>query len=298
MGSTGPDRPGVDTAAAEGRAGLGGLLALYAQSFRLLRRSRHLRISLLFWTVLGLGLIEAFAVGVAALDSTRSAVIAAVTAALWWLFISIVLAGGAPMLRTPDGALIEYLGVPNGLTSLRAYSCYPLLLCATLSLPDDVGLILWASIGGLAGMLDAVDGYIARRVGPLTELGRALDPAGDALFFSMAAIGNYALGVIPGWLGGLMLVRYLAPLLATPVVFLARRRPELVYTEWGRRNTLLTGVVLFACLLVRIFHGPVGLVAIALGIPLLATTTLLHFADLGRRAWRAPVVRERRRLGD
>src|SRR4029077_13911903 len=183
-----------------------------------------------------------------------------------------------------------------GLTALRAWSCLPLFLCATVSLPDDTGLILWCSIGGPVGLLDMVDGYIARRVGPITELGRALDPAGDALFFAMAAVGCQRLGIVPGWLTGLLLFRYLGPLLGTPIVFLARRRPELSFTEWGRRNTLYTGVVLFTLMWVRIAHGPVDAVALALGIPLLATTTLLHFVALARRAWEAPVVREPRRL--
>ncbi|HEV3123054.1 MAG TPA: CDP-alcohol phosphatidyltransferase family protein [Candidatus Dormibacteraeota bacterium] len=295
MGET---RSGGDTggpALVEGRAGLRGLLQLYAESLVRLRGGRHLRCSLVFWTGLGLVLIEAFAVGVAQMDSRRSAVVAAGIAALWWLLISSVLVGGISLLRTPDGARIDYIGVPNGLTALRAWSCYPLLLCATLTLPGQVGLILWCSIGAPAGLLDMVDGYIARRVGPLTELGRALDPAGDALFFSMAALGNFALGIVPGWLGGLMLVRYVGPLVATPVVFLARRRPELVYTEWGRRNTLATGVVLFVCMWVRIFSGPVSLVALLVGAPLLGTTTILHFAALARRAYLAPVVREGRR---
>jgi phosphatidylglycerophosphate synthase len=123
----------------------------------------------------------------------------------------------------------------------------------------------------------------------------ALDPAGDAVFFATAAVGNIELGIIPGWLGALMLVRYVGPLLATPIVFAARRRPELVHTVWGRRNTLYTGVVLFVCLIVRLADGPVDAVALGLGAPLLGTTTVLHFIGLGMRAYAAPIVRERRR---
>src|SRR5438309_544959 len=130
-----------------------------------------------------------------------------------------------------------------------------------------------------------------------TELGRALDPAMDSLFFGTAAIGSTLLGIIPRWLMALLLFRYLAPLLATPIVFLARRRPELVYTVWGRRNTALTGVAFFVLMLVRAFYGPVDAVAIALGVPLLATTTVLHFVALAERTYHAPLVRERRRPG-
>jgi len=279
----------------EGRAGFGGLVELYAESFARLRGSGRLRLSLLFWSGLGLVVAEGFTVGVARVHSPRTAVVAGLCGLGWWLIVSAVLAGGAPLLRTPGGSLIEYYGVPNGLSALRAWLCLPLILCAILPLPDNLGLILWLSIGAPVGLLDAVDGYIARRVGPITQLGRAIDPGGDSLFFTMAAIGNWRLGICPGWLASLILVRYVAPLLGTPIVFLARRRPELVYTEWGRRNTLATGVVLFVLMWFRLFGGPLSAVALGFGVPLLGATTLLHFAALARRAWLAPVVRERRR---
>lgn len=282
--------PGV----VEGRTGLAGFLALYAESVRRVRHSPRLRRSLTTWTLVGLVAAEAFAVGVAQLVSPSVALAAAAATAGWWALVSAVLLGGAVMLRRPGGELVDVYGVPNGLTALRAYSCAPLILCATLPLGDDRGLVLWIVVGGAAGMLDAVDGWIARRWGPVTELGRALDPAGDALFFAVAAVGNWKLGIVPGWLAALMLVRYLGPLLGTPVVFLARRRPDLVHTEWGRRNTLLTGVVLFVCMLVRVSHGPVDAVALALGVPLLGGTTLLHAVSLGRRILEAPVVRPQR----
>jgi hypothetical protein len=99
---------------------------------------------------------------------------------------------------------------------------------------------------------------------------------------------------MPFWLMVFIYVRYLGPLLATPVVLLARRRPELVHTPWGRRNTLYIGVVVFTLMWVKIAGGPVDGVALAMGIPLVVVTALLHFWQLAVRAYRAPVVREKR----
>ena len=65
-------------------------------------------------------------------------------------------------------------------------------------------------------MLDAVDGIVARRYGPVTVLGKAMDPFGDALFFLAAALGCYLLGIVPLWLAALIAFRYAAPVLATP----------------------------------------------------------------------------------
>ncbi len=107
----------------------------------------------------------------------------------------------------------------------------------TLSLPGRLALALWAGIGGSVGLLDAVDGFIARRYGPVTVLGKAMDPFGDALYFVVGAIGCCTLGIAPLWLAILVVARYAGPVLLTPLVLLTGRRPELVYTVWGRRNT-------------------------------------------------------------
>jgi phosphatidylglycerophosphate synthase len=273
------------------RSGLGALVALYGEAIDLLRVSPALRRSLARWLTAGLVFTEAYAIGVAQLVSVRAAVLAAIGAALWWLFIAVVLVGGATLLRTfPDGRRIDYYGWPNGLTALRAWSTLPLLLTAALPLHGDLGFALWCSTGGPLAMLDAVDGVIARRVGPLTELGRALDPAGDALFFALAGVGGALVGVLPWWLCGLIVLRYVGPLLATPIVFLSHRRPELGHTPWGRRNTIAVGWVFFTLMWVRLFHGPVDVVAVILGVPFVGGTLVLYVADLIRRTREARVV--------
>ena len=205
-----------------------------------------------------------------------------------WLVVALVMAGGAAMLVRPDGSRVDVYGVPNGLSAIRDWLCPPLLLCTAWSLPDRLGLILWIFIGGSVGMLDAVDGWVARRWGPVTQLGKAIDPATDALFFSVGAVGSVWLGIFAWWLAVLIVVRYIGPLLLTPVVFLLRRRPELVRTNWGRYSTMLTGLVLFVCMLVKVWGGPVTLANLVVGLPLLVPTTLLHFRALIERVVSAP----------
>ena len=60
---------------------------------------------------------------------------------------------------------------------------------------------------------------------------------------------------------------------------------------WGRRNTGLTGLVLFVLFWVRLFGGPVGIVALIIAIPTLMPTVLLHFAALMRRVAESPRAR-------
>jgi cardiolipin synthase len=266
-------------------AGLGDLIG---EAFALLGRSRRLRRSLWWWLAVGLVLSEAFTVPLALLHDHSAVVPLALGAAGWWAIVSLFLVLGAPLLRTPDGARIERYGIPNGLSAIRAWFSFPLILCATLSLPGSIGLYLWCAIGGSTGMLDFVDGWIARRFGPITALGKALDPAMDVLFFAMAAVGNWLLGIAPGWLAAGILFRYLGPFLGTPFIFLAGKRPELVHTVWGRRNTAAIGLVLFVLMIVRLTGGPVNTVALAIALPLLVPTFVLHCIALVRRTVEAP----------
>ncbi len=265
-----------------------GLGSLVRESLSLIRGSSSLRRSLLFWLTTGLVLSEAFTIPVAALHDRHAVVPLALGAAGAWAVASLFLVAGAPLLRTPDGMRVDTYGLPNGLSAIRAWLCFPLILTAALSLPGSAGLYIWCAVGGATGMLDFVDGYIARRWGPVTALGKAIDPAMDAVFFAMAAVGNWLLGIAPGWLAAGILVRYMGPFLFTPFVFLAGKRPELVHTTWGRRNTAAIGLVLFILMIVRLTGGPVNAVALGISIPLLVPTFVLHSIALIQRTLEAP----------
>jgi len=269
------------------RAGLGSLVR---EAFALLGASRRLRRSLYLWVGIGLALTEGFTIPVAALHDGASIVPLALGAAGAWAVASLFLVGGTPLLRTADGTRVDHYGLPNGISAIRAWLSFPLMLCAVLTLPGSLSLYLWCSVGGAAGMLDFVDGYVARRFGPLTELGKALDPAMDVLFFGLAAVGGWLVGVAPGWLAAGILIRYFGPFLLTPFIFLAGRRPELVHTVWGRRNTAAIGLVLFILMIVRLSAGPVNTVALIIAPPLLLPTLALHSIALVRRTAEAPRV--------
>jgi phosphatidylglycerophosphate synthase len=241
--------------------------------------------------VLGLLLGEALTVDVALVHGHGTITLAVIATAVWWVAVTIGVIGGAALLRTPDGTSVDRYGIPNGLTAIRGYACIPVLFLGTLTLPGRLGLALWGAVGGSVGLLDAVDGFIARRYGPVTVLGKAMDPFGDALYFVVGAIGSCALGILPLWLAILIVVRYAGPVVLTPIVLLTGRRPELVYTVWGRRNTLFTGIVIFTLYIVRLFSGPVEIIALIIALPTLVPTALLHFVALFRRVAESPRAR-------
>ena len=74
-----------------------------------------------------------------------------------------------------------------------------------LLVEDDVTLAAW--IVFIVGWTDWVDGYLARRLGQVSELGKVLDPVADRLLIASAVIGGLIAGVLPAWLGWGLIAR-------------------------------------------------------------------------------------------
>ncbi len=74
-----------------------------------------------------------------------------------------------------------------------------------LLVEDDVTLAAW--IVFIIGWTDWVDGYLARRLGQVSELGKVLDPVADRLLIASAIIGGLIAGVLPAWLGWGLIAR-------------------------------------------------------------------------------------------
>lgn len=59
----------------------------------------------------------------------------------------------------------------------------------------------------IAGMTDALDGFLAKRFGWQSKLGGLLDPAADKLLMVTAFVTLWAAGYVPGWLLVVVVVR-------------------------------------------------------------------------------------------
>ena len=94
--------------------------------------------------------------------------------------------------------LSQVFSVPNILTFLRIL-LVPILVVVLLTKFDGkefVGLGLFL----LAALTDFLDGFIARRWGLVTRLGKLLDPAADKILTSAAFISLVELGRAPAWI--------------------------------------------------------------------------------------------------
>lgn len=92
------------------------------------------------------------------------------------------------------------LTVPNIITAIRLL-CVPLFLWMLLRGPGHRGWYPAGLLLGGLGATDGVDGFIARRFGQVSTLGKVLDPIADRLLLAAAALSIIALGAVPLWVG-------------------------------------------------------------------------------------------------
>ncbi|HOB61533.1 MAG TPA: CDP-alcohol phosphatidyltransferase family protein [Candidatus Competibacteraceae bacterium] len=92
--------------------------------------------------------------------------------------------------------------IPNLITGLRILLVAPFLW---LLLEERYGAALLLFV--IAGVSDALDGFLAKYYGWTSELGGLLDPIADKLLLMGAILALGWLGELPGWLVALVILR-------------------------------------------------------------------------------------------
>ncbi|MFO1190403.1 MAG: CDP-alcohol phosphatidyltransferase family protein [Alphaproteobacteria bacterium] len=94
------------------------------------------------------------------------------------------------------------VAIPN-LLSLARLCCVPLVVWLILVRRFDIALGVFM----LAGVTDAIDGFIAKRFDAVTELGKFIDPLADKALLVSVYITLAAVGSMPTWLVILVVFR-------------------------------------------------------------------------------------------
>ncbi len=89
------------------------------------------------------------------------------------------------------------MNLPNALTVSRLVAIPVLMAVMLVSFPGHD--LVAAGIFAVFSVTDTVDGYIARRYGLVTELGKFLDPLADKLFVLAVLVALVQEGLIPAW---------------------------------------------------------------------------------------------------
>jgi cardiolipin synthase len=140
----------------------------------------------------------------------------------------------SPLLAERRGDEDRVLTLPNVISFARILAV-PYFVWLLLGADELIaaGLLLLA-IGGT----DWLDGYLARRLGQVSKLGKMLDPIADRLAIVTAVIAGWIAGILPGWLVVGLLVR--ESMVASLAVWLLLVHHDTIDVRWiGKLATFL-----------------------------------------------------------
>ena len=100
------------------------------------------------------------------------------------------------------------LNLPNTLTLVR-FATIPLVMLF-LSFQGRGGSFFAALFFGMAFLTDILDGYLARRHGEVTIVGKFLDPLADKILVCSTLIMLIPMGRTPAWIVMLIIIREMA----------------------------------------------------------------------------------------
>ena len=133
----------------------------------------------------------------------------------------------------------------------------------------------------VAGISDALDGWLARRFHWQSRLGERLDPLADKFMVGVVYLGLGAGGGLPWWLVGLVLGRDVAILAAAGVLLGRERTRRFPPSVWGKTSTVFQMLLGGLSVLAGAYPGlGVGLVLPALVVLTAVFTGVsgLHYA--------------------
>lgn len=129
--------------------------------------------------------------------------------------------------------LRQILYAPNQLTLLRLVFIAPVILSILYGHYSTAFTLVM-----IAGVTDAMDGVLARRLGQQTTLGSYLDPIADKLLLSSSFIALGFVGRIPLWLVILVFSRDIIILTIVPVMILTTHLRTFSPSLYGKTNTV------------------------------------------------------------
>lgn len=192
--------------------------------------------------------------------------------ALWIAiaFTSITLYVG--LLRDESGYRLSALNIPLMLTLLRV-TLIPGICLFLLERRFMSALVLFS----LAALSDVFDGFLARRWGQVTTMGRVMDPCVDVVFNLAMLFGLTAAEMLPRWVFWVGAMRYTVLIVGGAYLYVFIGPVRIHPTAFGRAtgvvmSSLIAIFTLLWALRSDVAMGLTRLTEIAIGALLVATT--------------------------
>ncbi|HEX6476669.1 MAG TPA: CDP-alcohol phosphatidyltransferase family protein [Acidimicrobiales bacterium] len=131
-----------------------------------------------------------------------------------------------------DARVDRVLTIPNAVTAARL-AAVPVFLWLLFGVQNRVAA---AALLAVLGATDWVDGWLARRLGQVSTLGKVLDPVADRVLLGVGVVAIMVDGSVPLWLGAAVLAR--EALVSAAVLALAALGAARIDVVWvGKAGT-------------------------------------------------------------
>ena len=173
------------------------------------------------------------------------------------------------------------MNLPNILSFLRIF-CSPLFIW--LMFENHTSWALW--LFAVAGLTDALDGFVAKQFGMETELGRYLDPLADKLLLLAGFVSLTSLEFLPLWLMLLVVTRDII-IVGGALVYQVLTGSLHIEPLWSSKLNTVVQMGLLLLVLINLTHGVLPMLLEPM-VWLTATTTLIsgsgYVLEWSRRA--------------
>jgi cardiolipin synthase len=197
---------------------------------------------------------------------------------------------GEVSAASKPGFWADALTIPNAISFVRL-----------LGVPYFWYVLLGQERYGFAALLifliastDWIDGYLARRLNQVSELGKALDPLADRLMIGSAIIGGLIAGILPLVIGVLLLVREVVVGVAAIYLGLVKREQIAVRTLGKTATFLLYGSIpsfyLLAADITPWLVGPPAWIAGVSGLVLYYRVAFDYLVEIRERIGGPPAI--------
>ncbi len=163
--------------------------------------------------------------------------------------------------------MLRYNDIPNLISLLRMVLVIPLAVLLLQQRYLDALLIF-----GLAGITDALDGFLAKRNGWKSRLGSILDPLADKLLLTSSYLVLAWLGVLPLWLVAAIVARDFIIVLGAVAYHYTIRHFDLLPSRVSKLNTVMQIVLVLVVMLHHSLLPGIGGVVEVLVYTVLVTT--------------------------
>lgn len=170
---------------------------------------------------------------------------------------------------------MAFSSLPNALSILRIILTVPVVM-TLLNHQYLFAIILFF----IAGVTDALDGWIAKRFSFQTRLGSILDPIADKALLVSSFLALFWIGLLPLWLLILVFLRDVIIVAGTVGYFLGSDTSEdelLTPSNLSKFNTVLQIALVLFLVIVQIY--PIAYQWTTIFFIIIATSTVLSGAD-------------------